>query len=86
MEQRVSLQELRWKCRRGMLELDILLNTFINNRYEQLSSAQLQHLLELLDYPDQVLQDLLVTGRPASDPDIASIVDSIRQAMRDQAH
>ena len=37
-EQQQSVKsELRWQCRRGMLELDILLNSFLDEKFHQLS-------------------------------------------------
>jgi len=51
---------LLWSCRRGMLELDLLLNDFILNKYEGLELHDKQALGALLDYPDAVLFDLLM--------------------------
>ena len=52
--------ELRWQCRRGMLELDLLLNGFLDERYNQLSDDEKAQFKSLLDYPDQTLFDLLM--------------------------
>jgi antitoxin CptB len=48
-----------WRCRRGLLELDIVLQRFIETSHEQLDQQQLTALEELLDYPDNDLWDLV---------------------------
>ncbi|HEY2145829.1 MAG TPA: succinate dehydrogenase assembly factor 2 [Steroidobacteraceae bacterium] len=43
---------MRWRCRRGMKELDILLERFVNERYLRVSAAEqaaFQRLLEVQD-------------------------------------
>jgi len=61
-----------------MLELDLLLNNFIDNRVDTLTEDEKQVLFNLLTYPDQILLDLLLGNSVSSDPSIASLVDSIR--------
>ena len=78
--QRISKAELRWKCRRGMLELDVLLNRFIDKHYDSLDTLTEVSLISLLDYPDQVLHDLLVSGATPADNDISQLVERIRLA------
>ncbi len=71
---------LRWRCRRGMLELDILLNQFIDNCYTTLCPQQKNSFDQLLDYPDQLLFDLLLGYMPSSDPAISDLVQKIRHS------
>ncbi len=47
---------LRWKCRRGLLELDLVLQKYLENNPED------ENLLALLDLPDNDLWDI-VCGR-----------------------
>jgi len=68
----------KWQCRRGMLELDILLNNFVDNKVNTLSPQQKQSFELLLSYPDQTLLDLLLGNAVSSDPSIASIVQQIQ--------
>jgi len=77
----VSLPRLRWQCRRGMLELDILLNTFLDNKYSLLNRQQRLVFNELLDYPDQTLLELLMGKMASGNPDIATLVEQIRRAV-----
>ena len=32
-----SKSQIRWQCRRGMLELDFLFERFVNNHFDELS-------------------------------------------------
>ena len=57
-----ALERARWRCRRGMLELDIVLLRFLDRYYLQLNSQQLEQFERLLDLPDNDLWDL-ITGR-----------------------
>lgn len=50
-----DLSRLRWKCRRGMLELDVLLERFVDHGYQALTEAEQQQFHALLDLPDPVL-------------------------------
>ena len=73
-----ELDRVRWHCRRGLLELDLVLNHFVDNRYAQLAPEQKQALARLLDLPDNDLWDL-VTGRASiSDEACAEIVGMLR--------
>ena len=68
----------RWQCRRGMLELDLLLNNFVDKKVNSLSEQQKQSFDLLLSYPDQTLLDLLLGNSVSSDPAIAILVQQIQ--------
>ena len=70
--------DYRWQCRRGMLELDLLLNNFVEKRVDMLDAQQRQTFELLLSYPDQTLLDLLLGNSVSSDPSISVIVQQIR--------
>jgi len=72
--------KLRWRCRRGMLELDILLNNFVNKKYTQLNFEQKKIFDQLLDYPDQLLFDLFLGHMQSSDNSVSELVQTIRQS------
>lgn len=57
-----SLERLRWRCRRGLLELDIVLGRFIERRYAAMDDGQRVAFDELLDMPDTELWDV-ITGK-----------------------
>lgn len=71
---------LRWRCRRGMLELDLLLNRFLDQAYQDLNTDQRDQFDQILDYPDPLLFDLLLGHMNSSDKGISDIVSQIRHA------
>lgn len=73
-----TVKNYRWQCRRGMLELDLLLNNFVDKQAEVLSPQQQAAFELLLSYPDQTLHELLMGNAVSSDPAVAAIVTQIR--------
>lgn len=73
---------LRWRCRRGMLELDLILQEFLDKGYISLDTKQKQLLDVMLEYPDQLLFDLFLGNMVSSDKDIAQLVTHIRHSIR----
>ena len=55
---------MRWRCRRGLLELDIVLGRFIEQCYAGLDEVQQISFDALLDMPDNDLWDM-ISGRGA---------------------
>ena len=55
-----KLNRLRWQCRRGQLELDLILNGFLERRYADLSRAEQDTFARLLQLPDRTLLRWLV--------------------------
>ena len=47
-----ELDRIRWQCRRGMLELDLVLNRFVEQDLSKFTSLELQVFGQLLDEPD----------------------------------
>ena len=71
---------MRWKCRRGMLELDLLLRDFLDNGYARLDDAQRRCFDRMLDYPDAVLLEWFMGRIRPTDKDVAKLVEQIRAA------
>jgi succinate dehydrogenase flavin-adding protein (antitoxin of CptAB toxin-antitoxin module) len=55
-------ERIRWRCRRGMLELDLVLNAFAETHLQTLAPAELETFRALLERPDPELLDY-VMGR-----------------------
>ena len=77
-----ELARMRWKCRRGMLELDLLLKAFLEQGYRQLDSRGQQRFDKMLDYPDAVLLEWLMGRIRPTDKDVAQLVEKIRSAAK----
>jgi len=50
-----ELGKLRWRCRRGMKELDVLLARYLDERFCSASSAEQDAFRKLLETQDTVL-------------------------------
>lgn len=74
----VSRARLYWHCRRGMLELDLLLQEFLNAYYDRITVTEKQTFATLLEYPDAVLFDLLMGRSVTADQEIARVIEKIR--------
>jgi antitoxin CptB len=78
----VDLSRLRWRCRRGMRELDQLLGWYLDARYPAAGDATKVAFSTLLDQQDPELWNWL-TGRTRSQyAPWQSIVDEIRSRNR----
>lgn len=71
---------LRWKCRRGMLELDIMLQSFLSNGYSDLSEEDTKHFEQLLSYEDNPLFELLMGHMQPANPAMNHVIKSIQHA------
>ena len=62
-----ELRRVRWRCRRGLMELEIILDRFLQTHYATLSASEHTAFNELLIYQDADLWSL-VSGE-ASEPE-----------------
>ena len=65
---------IRWQCRRGLLELDLVLAKFLDCHLETLSPVRLAAFKRLLDYPDNDLWDLVSGKITPPDAESAQII------------
>ncbi|GIK87226.1 MAG: hypothetical protein BroJett026_27070 [Betaproteobacteria bacterium] len=73
----LRLQRLRWRCRRGMLENDLLLARYLDARGDALTEDEVGQLDRLLDLPDHDLWDLLAGRAAPADPGLAPLVAAL---------
>jgi len=72
-----QVRRLRWQCRRGMLELDHLLEHFLDLGYPDLDEVGRARFVALLGEQDQDLSDWFMGRRAPEDPDTAGLVRHI---------
>jgi antitoxin CptB len=72
------LERIRWRCRRGMLELDLTLQRFIERHLAQMQQSDLAVLEELLALPDTELLDV-VLGHAEPSGSTERLVQLMRQ-------
>jgi antitoxin CptB len=71
---RIERERLKWKCRRGLLELDIVLERY-------LQGGQIDaRLSELLDLPDNDLWDIVAGRSENFEPHLKDVVAHLRAA------
>ena len=75
-----DLRRLRWRCRRGLLENDLMLARFLERRAAGLDDARLAALNALLQLGDNDLWDLLSGRVESDDARLAPVVAMIRDA------
>ncbi|MFA6922196.1 MAG: succinate dehydrogenase assembly factor 2 [Gallionella sp.] len=73
-----SLQRVRWRCRRGLLELDIVLGRFVEAHYAKLTEAERQIFEEFLDMPDNPLWDMISGRQDAVSGEHAALLEKIK--------
>jgi len=76
----VGNEALRWRSRRGLLELELLLLRFVTTRLESLGAAEKRIYAELLEYDDCDLFDWIQGRGAPDDPALAEMVLAIRAA------
>ena len=79
MAEQASLSKLRWRCRRGMKELDLLLERFLERGYADLSEAEKGDFEALLARQDDELWDWFYQGREPDDATLGKLVRRIRE-------
>ena len=70
---------LRWRCRRGMRELDVLLTRYLEEAYPGASAGDQAAFRRILDMPDPELYGLLLGRADPGDEALARVLDSIRR-------
>lgn len=75
-----NLERIRWRTRRGLLELDILLERFVSTGYVKLNETERIAFEILLDLPDNTLLDLLMGKTEATSPAQKMLLDKISAA------
>lgn len=71
---------LRWRCRRGMLENDIVLTRYLDTAAGAIGDDELAALDRLLDMNDNELWDLLSGRKEPADEKLQSMVRQLRSA------
>jgi len=68
--------KLQWKCRRGLLELDLVLQRFL----PRVEEKELKALNEVLELPDNHLLDIVIGRSDEYQPHLSEIVARLRAA------
>ena len=74
----LEARRLLWRCRRGMRELDILLERFARDGLPRASEEEWRAFTELLALPDPALAGYLLAGAVPREDRLARLVRRIR--------
>lgn len=77
-----QLNQLRWRCRRGTLELDELLSRYLETRYPIADESEQQAFAEMLALEDDRLLAYLLGDAVPEQPDMARVVFAVRDMRR----
>jgi antitoxin CptB len=75
----VEFNRLRWRCRRGLLENDLVLGRFLDRHGRQLEGERLQAFKVLLGYDDSDLWNLVSGRSECGDPALGEVIQMLRR-------
>jgi len=70
----VEMNRLRWRCRRGLLENDLVLERFLKDYGAQLEGERLIAFQSLLEYADDELWGIVSGRQECRDPALGEVV------------
>ena len=74
---RPPLTKIRWQCRRGMRELDVVLERYLQQRYASAPLAEQQAFESLLDLPDPQLFAYLMRRETPAVPEWVDVLSKL---------
>ena len=69
---------IRWDCRRGMLELDIVLAQFMEQNFERLTPHEVEAFKDLLAYSDPDLWGLIQSNESSVNDNVTKVLLLLR--------
>ena len=70
-------RRLRWRCRRGMKELDLLLGRWLDEAWSTASLLERQQFEQILEWPDPQIADYLWGGEEHPEPEWHRLLDRL---------
>lgn len=78
MDTQAEKNRLRWRSRRGLLELDLVFELFLEHDFDQLSQTELDVYEDLLMLPDIYLLELVDGKAETEDARLAPLLNRLR--------
>jgi antitoxin CptB len=75
------LAKLRWRCRRGMKELDVVLLGYLERYYMQAPAKEQEAFADLLELQDPQLYAFIIGREIPTDETVANVVGKLRTAI-----
>ena len=73
---------LKWLCRRGMKELDVLLEHYLEHEYPRAAEGERAAFRELLECQDPVLWDYVMEREQAPGEETGNVIRKLVSALR----
>jgi len=77
-----ELSHLKWQCRRGVKELDLVLSTYLQQHYTNASDKEQLAFRDLLQYEDPLLFDLLLGNVNLEDKNQILLIEKLQRLLR----
>jgi len=77
-----EIGKLRWRCRRGMRELDVLLTRYLDQEYPTAAPEQQAAFRRLLDIQDPLMHAYFLGRETPPDTELASLIARIAAGAR----
>jgi len=78
-----QMGKLRWRCRRGMKELDLLTLGYLERHYPTAPAEEQQAFAALLELQDPLLMSYMVGRETPADATAARVVGAMRTLLND---
>ncbi len=75
------IKKLKWQCRRGMLELDVVLAPFLETFYADLEPSLQKEFVALLEHADPDIYTWVMGFGECQEPSLVEIIAVIRSKM-----
>ena len=73
-----DLDRIRWRCRRGLLELDLVLSKFLEERFDSLTELQKEKFVQLINNSDNDLWDLISKRKSIANHELREIIEILQ--------
>ena len=74
-----QLERLKWRSRRGLLELDLLFTRFWQQSASRLNETDMRALDRLLQFPDNDILDMVMARQACTDAQITPVIHQLQQ-------
>lgn len=79
-------KRLRWACRRGMVELDVLFMPFVETEYDSLSAEQQAAFRKLITCDDPDLFAWIMGHQSCPDPELSAMIKVMLERVKLAPH
>ncbi len=73
-----ELSQMKWRCRRGIKELDIILGKYLEEHYNSASQNEQEAFRELLNLEDPVLYSFLLDTAEPENPELIALITQLK--------